>query len=1143
MRLLRVIFAAAALWIASAHAAKADPVSITLAIAGVASWTSAIASSVAVAISLGASLLLRKKPKSIGQKLDLTIGGDQPLSVGFGTYATSGQLVYPGSWGKAGKTPNAYLTYVIQLGDAPIDGMNALYVNGERVTISGAAEAQGTPVTQYRVEGKDHLWVKFYDGNQTTADPFLASTFGSAARPWDHNFVGRGRPYAIVTMKYNREVFNSVPQFLFELRGIRVYDPRQDTTVGGDGAQREDDPSTWAWSDNAVLIARQILRGVRWQDEWLYGGQTISGAGLPASAWIAAANEEFTAGGEVECDIEPADALELFMQATGGRIAEIGGIYKPRTQTPPAPVWSFTDDDIIITEGQQFEPFEGLQQRHNKIVASYSEPAEAWTPKPAPPRIDAEGVARERGKELTKSLDLRVVYKGDQAQQLMAAALKSAQRQRQHRFSLPPIAWLLEPGDTVVWTSARNGYEAKQFTIEEMAGRRTFIHPVALREIDPADYDWAPEDVIPVETHPITIIRPTPQPMTGFQVFPASYEDAAGNGYPSIEVRYELDLDDVKAVRIQVRTAVDPAMVFDGELPYDGDVGAAILNGVFLPATDYQVRGRFIPFSGRATTWSAWLDVTTPDTRFISEVNDGAVTLEKLGEDAANILADIYKRARQLEGEARSLGQIVGEMALQEYSDRQLIRQELKVEAGNLRAGYTNAIFAAVGPGSVLAGQITTIEAALADAETGIDALGSGLASLVTRVDTAEGAISVNTSDIVALEAGLTAAEGDIVATASALSALDTRVTAAEGAITSQASQIDTLETDLEDAEAGVAANATALSGLDVRVTNAEADISAQASSMIAIETDLAALGGDVTANASAISALDTRVDDVEGDVSAFASALIGVNAATGGNFANARFGMQASATPSDALARIGMRVAASGGGSLVEAGLFIDALSGGQSRVVVAADKFAIQSGVNSRYAPFLVDGGVVYIDRAVIRNLTAENWDSNAGVSMGVTSTSDIFTKSATGWENVPNFTGLTRVFDEDCVAVIHFQATANCSNSSGRILTRLLNSGPDGARTLHGGLAGIHFGNGDRDQPMSGFTMARFSAGTHSFTLQWDRVAGSSTITMHGVQLGIIAYKGASFSGLTGNPSDTGGGGGAGGGDWRGGGLLPF
>ena len=51
-------------------------------------------------------------------------------------------------------------------------------------------------------DGKDHLWIKFYDGNQTNADPYLVSTFqNDSDRAYTVNRVGNGIPYVIITAR------------------------------------------------------------------------------------------------------------------------------------------------------------------------------------------------------------------------------------------------------------------------------------------------------------------------------------------------------------------------------------------------------------------------------------------------------------------------------------------------------------------------------------------------------------------------------------------------------------------------------------------------------------------------------------------------------------------------------------------------------------------------------------------------------------------------------------------------------------------------------------------------------------------------------------------------------------------------------
>src|SRR5690606_15999354 len=120
-------------------------------------------------------------------------------------------------------------------------------------------------------------------------------------------------------------------------------------------------------------------------------------------------------------------------------------------------------------------------------------------------------------------------------------------------------------------------------------------------------------------------------PMTGWQAIPATFFDADANARrPSIEVSYASALEDVGWVRVQVRLDADEAVVFDGEVPYS-DPYAAKLNAVLIGDTDYEVRGKYIPYSTRQTEWSEWIDVTTPD---VPDAVD--IQVSQLGQELAN---------------------------------------------------------------------------------------------------------------------------------------------------------------------------------------------------------------------------------------------------------------------------------------------------------------------------------------------------------------------------------------------------------------------------------------------------------------------------------------------------------------------------
>ncbi|MEP1290214.1 MAG: hypothetical protein ABJL56_06060, partial [Nitratireductor sp.] len=320
--------------------------------------------------------------------------------------------------------------------------------------------------------------------------------------------------------------------------------------------------------------------------------------------------------------------------ACSGRMAEIGGIYKVLVGGPGLPVYSFTDEDVVVTEGQDFEPFPGLEATHNGAHASYPEPGEAWATKDAPPYYVAGHEADDDNRRLVAGLTFPAVPYGTQVQRLQKAAIEEARRFRRHVLTLPPEAWLLEPNDVVSWSSARNGYVDKKFLVTAIDPRPGMNQVVALQEIDPADYDWdAGTDERPVVPAPLGPIRPAPQAIVDWSAAAHTLTGADGRARPAILLGWDGDQDDVEFVRFEVRLASTGDVVHRGSTA-EVEAGAIVITQSLIANTAYEARGAYFAISGRPMEWSAWLPVTTPDVRI----------------DYADLTADIQAKVDELTG-------------------------------------------------------------------------------------------------------------------------------------------------------------------------------------------------------------------------------------------------------------------------------------------------------------------------------------------------------------------------------------------------------------------------------------------------------------------------------------------------------------
>jgi hypothetical protein len=739
MKILFILLNAISVWL-MADPALADPITAAIGVIAKFALGSVIGKLlVGVAINFGVSLIakaIQKKSSAsqtqTGVKVQVTMGDDQPMSIILGNYATAGRRKYIGTWGDDGKTPNAYLTDVIELGNLPASALNGLWADDRKCTIlwaEPAADGRGYPVSEYRKSGKDYLWIKFVDGTQTTADAFVRAKFGdNADRPFKSTMIGYGCPYAVVTARYNTDLFSGLPNWLFEVGSIKLYDVRKDSTNGGSGSHRWNTPSTWEPSLNPVVMIYSIVRGIYYGSDWLYGGQNLAAFSLPSSSFIAGANAcdiavslsgggmepSYRAGFEAHCDQTPLDTINELLKVANARMAEVGGIFKILVGVPGAAVYSFSDDDVIVTQEQDYQPFPQLSETYNAIEATYPEPSEKWSTKDAPGRYYPALEAADGNRRLPVQIELPASPYANQVQRVGQAMILDYRRFRTHQIYLPPDAYPLEPNDCISWTSNRNGYTNKKFLVVKAVPQRNFLVLVTLKEIDPSDYDWNPSQQLPTATGWVGPITPPPQPMYGWTVEPATINDSAGVPWrPSIKISCAPDQDDVDRVWTQVRLAATGDIIFDSDSTRYGSPYSWVINANFKGSTNYEARGRFIPSGTRVTNWSDWLPVTTPN-----------VVVTDLLVDLQHVKNDILDQFKWLQRELLDVRPLVEQLLINtQFSGAVLneAQRSLVASVGQSNATFTENIQVVADAANAAASQVVTLTATVADNKASAD--------------------------------------------------------------------------------------------------------------------------------------------------------------------------------------------------------------------------------------------------------------------------------------------------------------------------------------------------------------------------------------------------------------------------------------
>ena len=873
-------------------------------------------------LSIGFSLLsqrLRQKGARGGgiETSATTSGGTDPQGTVLGWAATGGHVVYRNSHG----SNNRYLTHVIEVSDLKGCTLDGLIINGEECEFGEVEHADfGLPITTFSDEEthrevvgynegtdrdiygevtrtRDYAWIRFYDGSQTGADAQLIETYGDDEdRPWSADHIGTGVCYAVLTFDYNTEVFTSVPTVRFVLNGIPVYDPRLDSSVGGLGDQRWSSPETWATSTNPIVLAYNIHRGLTLPCGSVWGGGTAF-EDLPLDNWVAAMNacdEEvgdparprYRAGLELRFEegVEPADVLEELYAAANTQVAELGGVFRVQVAAPASPLIQISDDDLIVTQPQDFEPFPGLETTYNAVAITHLSPEDLWNSKELDPITNADW-EMEDGRRRTASLQLPAVPWAEQALQLGNDMLRDERRFRRHGNSLPPEFFWLEPLMTLGWTSPWNSYEAKLFEVSEAVyDLRTMVVTLSLRERDPEDFTFT--DALELPSPPAALTPPARRDagVPGFAVTGVAISDGAALRRPALRLSWNaaMILDTVEGVAFEVRRAGSTEVLYPAPVSYIRQ-GETIFDAV-LPATAYEARAGALS-SVRRTLWTDWFPATTPDLRF---------TQADLADDLNARVDEAFARHDATLEEASGTIAALRDAVIESFGELQQIDGLPLIEA----------ITTHIAPLAPIGGLplVEAIESALGPLEapvslsTRIDSERQRLDLAMPRIYSAEDAVDDIWQRLVDLsaaqfatdqrlvDAGVYVSPEDGTVRLFALEALETQVTdvrveldAVQGQLSLAASQA-WVEGAISDALLDPT-QIPVIDGLEVRMTTLEVTLDTESARIDLLSDTLTVSGGLVT-----MASVTASLDSLEGELAlrATQAELDGVEARIG---------------------------------------------------------------------------------------------------------------------------------------------------------------------------------------------------------------------------------------------------------------------
>jgi hypothetical protein len=417
-----------------------------------------IAAAVAVTANIGAQLTA-KPPRSRAQGTlnETMVGANQPMPYLMGETYSGGVMLHEAGYGatlKKVKNPYYFRPMTFSF-CGPVDALVGFYADFDQITLSG-----GGATGFY----SGFLWADVQLGATPEADALSPQWAGCP--DWGADYKLSGHAAIGISLLFDKEgerFASGQPQFGAVWRGVRVYDPRLDSTYpGGSGACRIIDESTWVYSANPALHALAYAYG-RYQNGVKVFGVDLGEASIDVAGAVAWANvcdaNGWVLGGTI---YEPGDKwnnLKLICQAGGCEPVLAGGLLRWRYQKPHVSLKTITAQHLA--SGDLETPSNiTWKARRNTIVPKWRSSANQWSYVQSAPVSKPEWLEEDgEPKEFEQQYEL--VQDKDQAAQLGAYQLAEERGRGSITLVLKPEFMAYDPGDGLTIDLPEEGLEGE----------------------------------------------------------------------------------------------------------------------------------------------------------------------------------------------------------------------------------------------------------------------------------------------------------------------------------------------------------------------------------------------------------------------------------------------------------------------------------------------------------------------------------------------------------------------------------------------------------------------------------------------------------------------------------------------------------
>lgn len=455
----------------------------------------------------GVVLPWRTKRARLGSaQITYDVEGVAPRQMLIGRGITRGSFVFGCTVGPH----RGWWIQVFALADHQCEALEKCFINGVDVLAGQAPLAHGVK-RNLNFGGEPRLSLTWYDGrHDQTANAELISLTSAQELKWTSAHRGRGVCYAIVEHRWDSDLPESYTHE-FVLRGAKVYREQFDSTAGGSGSQRLDNPDTWTYTTNPEEALRHYLRGrvVSPSSSYKWFGVNAPSSFIdPYAVYEARADHcdesvalklggtqpRYEANGWISAADSHAKNIQKLADCMVADPVDEGGRVSIRLSTPQTPVIELEDSDLVDDE----ESVVGVNARAedviNRVEGRYVDPLNKFSQTDYPP-VASEAFEEIDGGEIEGSWNQELETSEERAQRKATLYLNKMRRTVEFEEHFGPKAKDVRPGDWITRKSALRGFPSgKTFIADEVRRFADGTVRLLLLEVDPGELAWNEAD-------------------------------------------------------------------------------------------------------------------------------------------------------------------------------------------------------------------------------------------------------------------------------------------------------------------------------------------------------------------------------------------------------------------------------------------------------------------------------------------------------------------------------------------------------------------------------------------------------------------------------------------------------------------------